>query len=325
MPKVNSTSPAVLDNAVSAVQWARLLRKQGLPENHNPEDVQSLEVFIKGGLQALDAQAKRSKWVQIDIGYPSPDVLAKLLKEISSFSSLLLADGRIENMFFMRKSPGLRVRFEASVGADTLRNELDEAAKRWTLDALITHHTFGNYEPEAQLFGGHDSMRFVHSLFTLDSLVWLDWHRQEQRQLDTWKVSFRHLRAVFDGLGISGWEDLGVWAYIVEKTGRSLPGEMFSTPEDQATVTRPILSHWEKTGHDGSNDPEPSLDAVTQCAARWKEGYFQTSEAWIGARQAAAYLTIFHWNRAGLSPAQQALIANALAYRRVGGATELTA
>jgi len=56
-----------------------------------------------------------------------------------------------------------------------------------------------------------------------------------------------------------------------------------------------------------------SLGAET---ARWCTDYFWTPEASIGPREAAAFFTIFHWNRAGLSIMRQSLLTEALASRK---------
>jgi hypothetical protein len=51
-------------------------------------------------------------------------------------------------------------------------------------------------------------------------------------------------------------------------------------------------------------------------ARDWRQRYFDTPHARLGVRAAAALMTIFHWNRAGLSLERQVLFAEALAARR---------
>jgi hypothetical protein len=58
---------------------------------------------------------------------------------------------------------------------------------------------------------------------------------------------------------------------------------------------------------------------VRELAADWRTGYFDTEHAELGPREAAALVTIFHWNRGALSPLRQGLLAEALADRVAAG------
>jgi hypothetical protein len=55
--------------------------------------------------------------------------------------------------------------------------------------------------------------------------------------------------------------------------------------------------------------------ALLAGAAQWRSGYFSSRTASLGPRAAAAFYVIFHWNRAGLSHGEQALLAESLSER----------
>ncbi|MFW2543075.1 thiopeptide-type bacteriocin biosynthesis protein [Primorskyibacter sp. 2E107] len=298
-------------------RWAAMLRAKGLDAEAATGDAGALECFIKGGALALKQRQERGNWVQMEVGYAQVTDLPALFGAIRDLAIDLLADDQITNHFFMRKPPGLRLRFEASRAPNALRARLHDQAGAWRGAGLITDYGFGLYEPECQLFGGPQSMTHVHALFTLDTLAWLNWFGTEggRGQTETWRASFALLRAVLDGLEIVGWEDLGVWSQVVDGAGRRLPPQSFTTREEQAALTAPVLRWWSEAG-DADTLVRNEASAMMAAAARWRHGYFRRPECRIGARQAAALFTIYHWNRAGLSPVEQGLIAETLAHRR---------
>ena len=288
-----------------------------------------LDAFIRGGGDAVEALVRRGPWVQVSVSTPFDDALAhRLQAHVRQFVGALFSEALIENFFFMFKPPGLRLRFEATGAVLALTSLIKSQVSSWRAEGLVDMELYGVYEPESSLFGGARSMGHVHALFTLDSLVWLEYHSylatRRDTDIDAWSVSFTILRSLFDGLGIVGWEDLGVWEHIIERTGRQLPTDVATLP-DYSSLESAVLNAWEGD-MDWISQVGPRLrqdsvlatchDSIRAAAARWKADYFDSANAWIGPRQAAAYFTIFHWNRGRFSGPQQALIAGILARRR---------
>ena len=281
------------------------------------------EIFIRGGLAALDAVTS-APWIQIGLSLPaSRSRLVVLYKQIAELARKLLNSAEVEDFFFMHKPPGLRVRFHvAQQGCDDTALELRAAIAAWKRERLIERIVPGVYEPENRLFGGPISMRYVHRLFTIDSLAWLDYHAWASSQTRApsagWALSLTMLRALFDGLGVVGWEDLDVWDRIREQTGRRLEHALELSDfiqiatEIRACWQRPELLHERLTTRE-REIADAFRDTVLPVAADWREGYFATSAAYVGPRQAAAFATIFHWNRAALAMVRQALLTEALA------------
>jgi thiopeptide-type bacteriocin biosynthesis protein len=287
--------------------------------------VQSRDVFLDGGLAALRLMAAADcDWVHVGLQLPSGAPTAELYRRLAVHARDQLAQTAASNFFFLHKPPGLRVRFEATRSdRPRLEREQDLLFAAWQRQGLLDGIVSAVYEPEAHLFGGPVSMRCVHRLFTIDALAWLDVHALDGgsgRQAGPhWAISLVMLRALFDGLGIVGWEDLDVWDRIRGKTGRQLGGQALAH-RGYAQVADQLRAGWRD--HDRLRRELPSAvreitdayrNAVIAEAELWRREYFATRHAYIGPREAAAYFTVFHWNRAGLSSVRQALVTEALA------------
>jgi len=284
------------------------------------------DAFLSAGLHALKTATPASTWVQVGLEVAPGVHYAELYRRVAHTARDLLATPSVRNFFFMHKPPGLRVRFEtAEAGNFRLADNLYNRLSTWQSDGVVERVVPGVYEPESHLFGGEQSMAYVHQLFTIDSLAWLDFHApaaSEGRDPDpAWAFSFVLLRALFNGLGITDLEDVDVWDRIRRKTGRSLPDEVLANVE-LATTAAKIRSMWLRH-HSLLDDLSPRVQilahdyqqAILPVTTSWRSKYFATRHASIGPRQAAAFFTIFHWNRAALSSERQALLTEALAAR----------
>ncbi|MFF9002027.1 thiopeptide-type bacteriocin biosynthesis protein [Streptomyces achromogenes] len=274
--------------------------------------------FLTAGLEALRTHTPEAGWVQLNLPLTPPSYgrLAAAARE-------LLGTGQARDFFFMHKPPGLRVRFLAAEPsrAPELRAALLRRLTPERTGDAGTRPLAGVYEPETYLFGGPLSMPWVHELFTADSRAWLDVHTAVAGDPAPvgWRVSLALLHAVFDGLGIVGWEHRGVWQAVREETGRRLPGGLGEP--DLRRAAAGIRAYWEQGPEDRLQALPKAwrdvlgehLGAVGQAAERWRGHYFASGEATIGPRRAAAYHVIFHWNRGALSTARQCLLTEALA------------
>jgi thiopeptide-type bacteriocin biosynthesis protein len=241
--------------------------------------------FLAGGVAAPRA-ATAPTWTQLGLARPKSGVYAELSAAVLD----MLAGDRITDFFFMHKPPGLRVRFAAAPGRESwVRAEVTRLARRWQDAALIGGIVPGVYEPEAFLFGGAAAMGHVHRLFTADSVAWLDHHKRPE--LPAWLVSLRLLRSVFGGLGLC----CQAWPRVRDTCGRRVP----LRDESVAVACSELRGVWETT-----------RSPVAPAARGWRVAL---ERAGVDAAEAAAYYVVFHWNRARLSAARQALITEALA------------
>ncbi|MGI5351768.1 thiopeptide-type bacteriocin biosynthesis protein [Streptomyces sp. CA-250714] len=286
----------------------------------------ALSAGVAAGLAAARDTRADPPWTQVNLAVEREErARAHFCAELGVVAREFLGADRARNFFFMHKEPGMRVRFQAS-GADdveplraALLRRLDRCQGARTRPVSVV------YEPEQYLFGGPASMAYVHDLFTLDSFAWLDHHAQHggsEGQLTAWRHSLLLLRELFAGLGIVGWEHRGVWHAVSREAGRGLRGAAAGVdPEARRQAAAGIVAYWRASREEALRAfPEkrrPALtrhaEAVRQAATRWRKGYFEAGQATVGPRTAAAYFTVFHWNRGRLSLARQSIMTDALA------------
>ena len=275
------------------------------------------EPFVAAGLAALAQGEHNHRWLQFGLaplGGHLPAVHARLLE----LACRLLRDGAATNFFFMHKPPGVRVRFEtAPERRDALAEAVEAEFADWTVH--LGQVSLGRYEPEAELFGGPTSMRYVHSLFTADSLAWLAYSGLPVRG-PAWVFSLAMVREMLSGLRIAGWEDLNVWERIRRQAHRGIPAGF--DQDKVAPVTAAMRSLWadpdllhETLGPDVAKLADTHGPKIREAARQWDAGCFAIGDSVIGPREAAAFATIFHWNRGLLPAVAQALITGALADR----------
>ncbi len=299
-------------------------------ERYSDEFYQARDIFVQAGLEALAARPWQvdNDWLQIGIR-PRDDLgpRSELCRQVACLARTLLTDSAVDDFFFMNKPPGMRLRFHSAAAASSadLANVVHAEVMRWRAERLVDYVEPGVYEPESQLFGGPRSMSFVHALFTVDSLIWLDYHSRRAVEGEAispaWLVSLAALRTVFAGLDITGWEDIGVWDCIREMAGRRLGVDKVSLPM-YAEVAGELRDAWSRRDRI-LDELHPAVKAIVAHhdsalltgAARWRSGYFCHRRASLGPRAAAAFYVIFHWNRAALSRTEQALLAESLSER----------
>lgn len=253
------------------------------------------------------------RWVQIGIA-PAAGPTPGLYRRIADLTAAMVEAGLVENHFFMHKSPGLRLRFQAKPRrrADVATAVHREVAQ-WSADGLVTGWQHGLYEPEEALFGGPVSMRFVHRTFSADSLVWLDHH--SKGGAPSWLVALLLTRSLLDAFDIGPWEDSDV-GHLIRRAGRKVCSPVEGTAEVLARLSR----WWRDPDELLASLDETDTLAVTLFRARahsearqWRTEYFDTPNATMGPRQMLAYHSVFMWNRGRLSPFRQALLADSLA------------
>ncbi|MFC6087991.1 thiopeptide-type bacteriocin biosynthesis protein [Saccharothrix lopnurensis] len=282
----------------------------------DPELAEAQRAFLAAGLGALATPADERRWVQVGLS-PATRDRAPLEGELLDFTRRLLAGGAATGFFFMHKSPGLRVRFQAPPGG---REALRERVLRWAdglaAGGVTTTVVPAVYEAEAGLFGGRVSVRHAHELFTADSLAWLEVRRRGG--VPTWVVSLAMVRAVLDGLSVVGWEDRDVWDRVRSEAGRRLPeGARGQTGLDAAV--RGLRALWQDQDRLTASLPEWARHVVAEhreraldIGARWRAEVFDGHDTGAGPRHAAAFHVVFHWNRGALPAERQVLLAEAL-------------
>jgi len=270
---------------------------------------------------------RRDPWVDIGLALeaypPAAEVYAHLLRHTGELRERRLADA----CFFIHKPPGIRWRLHSprsSSTADLRRAAASSAARIVGAERVRC----AVYEPQQALFGGPRSMGYVHRSWDADSQLWLGAHARSARPLPLSArvdLSFRVLSYVFGALGVVGWEDREVWEHVTVDTGRRLAEHEWRRPEVTALAAR-LAGSWAavwpavaQRRPAAGPPPDPLLrefaDSGGEALAGWYEECLSRpgTRHLLTPRRAAAYWTVFHWNRTGLPAAHQALIAQTLA------------
>lgn len=128
------------------------------------------------------------------------------------------------------------------------------------------------------------------------------------------------VREMLNGLSIAGWEDLNVWERIRRQAHRGIPAGF--DQHKVAAVTSSMRALWadpellhETLGPHAAKLADSRGPEIREAARQWDVGCFAVGDSMIGPREAAAFATIFHWNRGLLPAVAQALITGALADR----------
>ncbi|MFJ4689512.1 thiopeptide-type bacteriocin biosynthesis protein [Streptomyces sp. NPDC088789] len=278
--------------------------------------------FLAAGLAAIQADRAGAGWVQVNVA-PGTRLVPDLYARLAEIAADTLDSGAATNFFFMHKPPGMRVRFQAPGPHDRNALYLLLARRIAAHPEIFGISQRGVYEPEGYLFGGPDALPWVHSLFTVDSLAWLQYHADRPAALTDWRYSLMLLRELIEGLGILGWEHRGVWETLQHEAGRDLNEEEggSSRTGGLSKAVAGIQRYW-RLDRDVLTAHLPvtlraSVDAhraaIRQAGRTWRTDFFDTGAAEVtGPRRAAAYCVIFHWNRARFSAALQKLLTQAL-------------
>jgi thiopeptide-type bacteriocin biosynthesis protein len=254
------------------------------------------------------ARARSRSWVQVNCtffpqGPGRPPYVP--WAELSSTLEEWRAEGRFARCFFMRKPPGLRLRF----WGNDLQTRLDPTLVAYLEDAerrnAIRSFRFAVYEPEEFRFGGPTGMAVAHHLFDLETRTALRYEAlapadrtglpRDQLSLALSNDLFR--RCVDDAAEL--WD---IW----QRLWRAL-GEPALPPVENATDLEQVRGAMLLVPEFTQGLTAPAVDLLragcadnAQIAARLHAAEM-TGRLRIGKRSWLSTACVFHWNRFGLN------------------------
>jgi thiopeptide-type bacteriocin biosynthesis protein len=214
-------------------------------------------------------------------------------------------EGRFSHAFFMRKPPGLRLRF---YGPD-LENTLEPALVNWLERAErrndIRSFRFAPYEPEVFRFGGTAGMAIAHNHFDYDSRIILDYEAMlaaDQNTLPREIFSFAIMNDLFRYFSEDTGELWDLWNRLsLDRGGISpAPRDADVTSARQALELQPHFL--ETLSPPAARLLEDTLKANATLAERLHAATV-SGRLTIGVRSWLVSACVFHWNRIGLDPA----------------------
>lgn len=248
-------------------------------------------------------------WVDLGVTLPAQANRAASYDVMRDVSNDLVDAGRVSTWFFLHKPPGFRWRLQAESEDDVA--QISSLATGALLDRAATVATPALYEPQFALFGGPETMAWVHEGWAVDSELWSRWHATADPKPSRIATSLDALADLFSRSGVEGWQDREVWRLVTTCTGRRVAPGSWERPE-VARAAREIRLLWDRAWYDRPpHAPASTLGPPSRTgphpAAR--------TDAGLTPRALLAHWVVFHWNRAGFAPGYQALIAEALMQR----------
>ncbi|MFF2657297.1 methyltransferase, FxLD system [Kitasatospora sp. NPDC058032] len=238
------------------------------------------------------------QWRQYGIEFTDPAAAERTAAlELAPALNRAQDEGLLDNWWFIRKPPGLRLRYRAADPEPDLVPRL--------LTALAAGWTPGIYEPETLAFGGDAAMEAAHALFHHDSRQLLaraaaDHPPALGRREQTVLLFSAMLRAA----GLDWFEQGDTWHQVAALRPRAAAPAGRSDTHDRAI--RRLMT----VDPTGVPDLLPPLWMVAfettgqRLAALARHGQLER-----GLRSVLAHHFIFHANRAGLSSTDQAALA----------------
>lgn len=285
------------------------------------------EAFFVAGATRLEALLDPQKWLQASVmpatGISGDRILAEVvLPAVKRWKR----ERTLRRFFFMRKPPGLRLRFQAggsksSVAA--LERRIAAMLARAERARLIRHHDRDVYEAETYQFGGEVGLDLCHEQFDYDSIAAIELLRLGARDRLTAEPAALSILLLVDLIRKvvpDEWEHWDVWCNM--RLTRRLPAASREERRAQARLleaNREVLERFVFRSHAAIRD----LGAAER---RIVERYFVRSSRFAkrlndaarraqllyGVRKILPFVIIFHWNRFGLDQRLQSLLSFAM-------------
>jgi len=220
--------------------------------------------------------------------------------------------GDTTDWWYMRKGDlGPHIRFRAYGGSIEVLCEMIAALKS---EKLLTHWHLIPYEPEEYLFGGPIGMSLAHHHFVIDSRYFCSWLKgsvQYAPNVGPLEMSMTLLHYFLQSCRLERSERWDVWKRV--QAYRTAPTETLDALyiDNEASLDQFLISVETLDHLDLSKDQRSSLDQHLVRIRNLGEALAKahaTGQLTRGIRAILCWLILFHWNRWGLSLAEQAAL-----------------
>jgi thiopeptide-type bacteriocin biosynthesis protein len=260
------------------------------------------------------AATRGPSWLQINLALPArggahAESLAGVFENIFPLVESMKQRKLLRWFFFMRKPPGLRLRFSLrGPGGDAAR-EVESCAERLVRLKLAGKWFASVYEPETFKFGGPEAMEAVHAHFFADSAAWWRWEslrRRAKTSISSKLLSLGVLNDLFARF-VEGPEEVwDVWCRVAALHGA--PAVAGDGPAAPAIRIDDLLEH-----------VTPRERAVLRSYSTHNGALARRFGALLAGgkllyrnRLVLPHVALYHWNRYGFTPEDRASIFTAM-------------
>jgi thiopeptide-type bacteriocin biosynthesis protein len=246
-----------------------------------------------------------SRWIEIRCAVPVESTPLVPWVELRSAVQVWRQSGLLDQFFFVRKPPGLRLRFRSKNSQADFLNALDVWLGLMVQKNRVVHFQSVTYESEVRRFGGNEGMAIAHQHWSDDTETILDYEcipsgsRGTIPRTALWVTLVNHLfRETLDDSA----EIWDVWCRLNEAFAElssefgkaktiydSVAPGMFSGPEHWKELLSPILEAIVTRARNSNSDVANQLTGLSR-----KGGLKIGVRSWLTAN------TIFQANRWGL-------------------------
>ncbi len=234
-----------------------------------------------------------------------------MLDGVFGLVATLRRDGVLHRFHFIRKPPGLRLRFEPAAGRGDPAAAIARGLDGLNARRLVRRWTPAAYEPEAYKFGGSSALQATHTLFDTDTRAWWRWdglHRAGRTSVHPMLLSATVLSDLFQQCVDAPEEVWDVWCRLAALHGDA------AAPAGAADAAAPAWC---------LEDLAVRVNAAEQVVAR---RYASAHRAFArrlrairsrgqllhGVRPILPHVAITHWNRFGFALPERALMYTAM-------------
>lgn len=274
------------------------------------------EAFVAAGAAHVRQLATPTCWLQVGVSFHDATSARRFiaLPALHQTIDRWLQEEYLEQFFFMRKAPGLRLRFALPHG--TSESPIVEQLDQWRTIGVLQRYQFGLYDPETHQFGGPAGLDAIHRHATVDSLAYLqfaDLHARGNATVDPLLFSLIVLHDLIGRVAEDPWEQWDVWCEL-RLTGRLVPpdGELGALLAEELADNRELLEAVLLHREDVLDELTPSERALVRAMASANATLVADWNAAIASRTLSCpprkilpFLIIFHWNRVGLDLGEQ--------------------
>jgi thiopeptide-type bacteriocin biosynthesis protein len=268
----------------------------------------AVSVYHAGGMTALDQLAEHD-WYDVRVEFTDWKTAETVgTTHLGPALDALHTAGAHTGWWFLRKHPCWRIRLHRA----------DTTAVDRVLDDLTTAGHLARwwptiYEPEMAAFGGITCLDVIHDLFCADTRGVLDHLRQNGFPLGRREITVLLFIALFHGAGLDSFERGDVFDRVARER-RSVPGIGTAKINELANTLRTVLTLNDPSQADLFDSTGPAAHAITWLTA-YRDAGTRLGEKAVrgqlsrGLRAILTHVVIFAWNRLGLSPTTQAILA----------------
>jgi thiopeptide-type bacteriocin biosynthesis protein len=252
-------------------------------------------------------------WLQANLALPAradahAESMRRIFEDMFPVVESLKRRKLLRCFFFMRKPPGVRLRFALRAPRKEAVGEIESCLHGLMRRGVIGKWFPSVYEPETFKFGGSEAIEAVHAYFFADSTAWWRWEKLQfrvQTSMGSKLLSACVLNDLFARF-LDGPEEVwDVWCRVAALHGACVvrEGQAAAAIRIEDLINR-VTPEEQRIFRTYSSCNETMARRFREIHARGKLLY--------GNRLVLPHIGLYHWNRYGFTPEERASIFTAM-------------